>query len=86
MIRISKDVLFEVLDGEAVLLELESGTYFQLNRTGTRMWQLMQEHGDPDRIVSQIADEFDAPAERIRQDLDALVADLAANGLIDSPA
>lgn len=86
MIRISKDVLFEILDGEAVLLELDSGTYFQLNRTGTRMWQLIQEHGDPDRIVSQIAGEFDASPAQIKQDLDALLSDLAANGLIEAPA
>jgi hypothetical protein len=34
-------VLIRRLDGESVLLNLESERYFGLNATGTRMWELV---------------------------------------------
>ena len=41
VITISPDVAFRDLDGEAVLLNLATGTYFGLNEMGTRMWHLI---------------------------------------------
>lgn len=43
-VRINDDVMFQELQGEAVLLSLASGTYFGLDRMGTRIWQLFSEH------------------------------------------
>ena len=42
-VRIPESVLFQELDGEAVLLHLESGVYFGLDPIGTRMWHLLEE-------------------------------------------
>ena len=39
----SPDVVFRDLDGEAVILDLVSGTYFGLNEVGTRVWRLVDE-------------------------------------------
>ena len=36
-ITVGKNAVFRDLDGEAVILDLESGTYFGLNDVGTRM-------------------------------------------------
>ena len=35
------DILSRILDGEAVLLDLASGTYFGLNPVGSRVWELI---------------------------------------------
>src|SRR4051812_15119232 len=42
-VKISDDVLFQELQGEAVLLELKTGVYFGLDKVGTRVWQLLGE-------------------------------------------
>jgi len=42
---VGKDVVFRELDGEAVILNLETGTYFGLDTVGTRIWQFCQDHG-----------------------------------------
>lgn len=77
-------MVFEVLDGEAVLLHMDSGVYFRLNKTGTRVWQLLEAHEGRDRIIETIAGEFDAPKDSIQSDVDALLAELIERRLVTS--
>ncbi len=51
MWKLSPDVVFRDLDGEAVILDLVSGTYFGLNEVGTRVWRLVDEGRDAAQIV-----------------------------------
>ncbi|MEX2459227.1 MAG: PqqD family protein [Actinomycetota bacterium] len=81
-IRIADDVVFEVLDGETVVLNLTSGEYHTLNGSGTRAWQLIEEHGDLDRVRAAMAAEFDVDEDRLAADLDALVRDLVERRLV----
>lgn len=81
-LRISEDVVFEVVAGEAVLLHLGTGVYFTLNPTGTRFWQLVEEGEDLDRVRERMLAEFDVPAERLVADLERLVGELEAKGLL----
>jgi hypothetical protein len=69
--------------GEAVLLDLAGERYYGLNRVGTRVWQLLAQPTTLADIHRTLCAEFDAPAERIEQDLLALVERLHAAGLID---
>ena len=39
----AKDQMSSELAGEAVILDMESGTYFGLNEVGARVWSLIQE-------------------------------------------
>ena len=55
MWKLSPDVVFRDLDGEAVILDLVSGTYFGLNEVGTRVWRLVDEGRDPSQIVDVVA-------------------------------
>ena len=78
----ASDVVFRELDGESVLLNLATGTYFGLNASGTRMWQLIEMHRVLEQVAAALADEFDAPASRIEGDLVALVSELEKKGLL----
>ena len=75
-------VLTQEVEGEMVLLDLEGGQYYVLDDVGTRMWRLLEEHGDVDAIVRTMLDEFDVDEARLRADVDALVAKLGAAGLV----
>jgi hypothetical protein len=81
-IRIADDVVFEVLDGETVVLNLTSGEYHTLNGTGTRAWQLIEEHHDLDHVRAAMAAEFDVDEARLAADLDRLVRDLVDRRLV----
>jgi coenzyme PQQ synthesis protein D (PqqD) len=81
-IRIADDVVFEVLDDETVVLNLTSGDYYTLNGTGTRAWQLIEEHGDLETVREVMSAEFDAEGDRIAEDLQRLVRDLVERRLV----
>lgn len=79
---IAPDVIFRLLDGEAVLLNLKTGNYFGLDPIGTRAWELILEHRSLDRVHSLLLDEYDVDADRLAQDLLALVGEFSAKGLV----
>jgi hypothetical protein len=81
-ISIPESVLFQDLDGEAVLLDTVSGRYYGLNEVGTRMWSLFQLHGEIEEVCRALVSEYDAPEERLREDLLCFVDTLAASGLV----
>jgi hypothetical protein len=81
-LQVSDDVVFRELDGEAVILNLSSGTYFGLDRIGTRAWRLIEAHGSLDRVVQQLVEEYDVSADTLRADLSALFDALVAKGLL----
>jgi hypothetical protein len=77
-------VLFRELAGEAVLLQTESGLYFGLDEIGTRIWSLLQQHGELGRVYEQMLEEFAVSPERLREDLLQFVATLTARGLLEA--
>ena len=79
------DVIFRALGAEAVVLNLESGTYFGLNSVGTRIWLLLEQH-DLASTCEQLETEYDAPRERIESDVLALVDSLEGKGLVERRA
>jgi len=76
-------VLFRDLGGEAVLLELESGLYYGLNESGTRMWALLVEHGQVEMTFRALLAEYEVPPDRLEQELLHFVETLAARKLLD---
>ena len=86
-VSIPSDVLFHELDGEAVLLNLQTGKYFGLDSTGTRIWNLLVEYGSPGMAYNMLLEEFDVDAKHLEADLLALVDQLVEHGLIqlDTP-
>lgn len=81
-VRISDDVAFRELDGEAVLLNLETGIYFGLDAVGTRIWQLIAQYGALTAVLDAIVHEFEVPRFEAAADLLDLVRQLDARGLV----
>lgn len=72
----SKDAIFRDLDGEAVILDLQSGTYFGLNAVGAHIWHLIERHGHLQAVFDDLCREYDAAPAALEQDLIALVSRL----------
>ena len=81
--QIPEQVLFREVQGEGVLLHLETNAYFRLDAVGTRVWLAMQGVDSLEKVVTRLLDEFDAPQETLRQDVEELLQDLASHGLIE---
>ena len=80
--KISPDVLFRELVGEAVLLDLKTQRYYGLDEVGTRIWQLLQEQGRTDAVLAALCAEYDVDEARLRRDLSVFIGELADAGLI----
>ena len=81
-IRISDEVLFRDLGGEAVLLHLETGQYYGLDPVGTRMWELLREHHLPGAVCQAMLAEYEVTEERLREDLVRFIGELASLQLV----
>jgi predicted RNA-binding protein len=82
-VKLSEDVLFQELQGDAVLLDLKTGVYFGLDKVGTRIWTLLGEHKVIAGAVDAMTQQFDVTPERCAGDVLALVLKLHDHGLLE---
>lgn len=82
-VSIPSHVMHRDLDGENVILDMQSGKYFGLNAVGARMWALMAEHGQLATVLQMMLSEYAVPPERLEADLLTLVDKLASRGLVE---
>ena len=85
-LTVADDVISEVLNGEAVVLNLKTGTYFSLNPSGSRIWQLIEELGELTSVRDAMLREFEVRPERLDADLESLLEELEQRGLISRAA
>ena len=76
------DVVFRILDGEAVLLNLKSGVYFGLNEMGTKIWNNLVENPSLEHAYSRILREYEVEPEVAKRDLLRITAELLEKGLV----
>jgi hypothetical protein len=81
------DQLSTTLGDDVVILGLRDTVYYGLSGAGTRIWQLVQARCRVGHLVDSIVAEYEVTPERAAADLQALLADLDARGLvtIDDP-
>jgi hypothetical protein len=72
------------MGGAAVLVHLPSNRIFELNATGARIWDLLCEGLEPERIREHLVAEFAVDATRADTELADLVAQLRHEGLLES--
>jgi len=81
-LRAAPDVLSRTLDGEAVLLDLQSGTYFGLNEVGTQIWERVAAGATVAEIRAHVLEKFEVDAATVDRDLEELVAELTRRKLV----
>jgi hypothetical protein len=82
-VTVPESVLFRDLEGEAVLLETTTGRYYGLNEVGTRMWSLLQIHGEIEAAYQDLLAEYQVPAHQLLQDLFDFVGLLTSRQLVE---
>jgi len=80
--EIGDGVLCQPVDDELVLLNMTDQQYYGLDGVGARMWQLLLEYADIDRVVELICAEYDVDETIVRSDISSLVERLGSAGLL----
>ena len=81
-VRVPEEVLFREIDGESVILNLDSGDYHGLDEVGTRIWIVLQDSGTIAEAYAQLLSEYDVDGETLKSDLSELLGELRDSGLI----
>jgi coenzyme PQQ synthesis protein D (PqqD) len=75
-------VLIRHLDGESVLLNLQSERYFGLDTTGTRMWELVTSQPCIALALKKLQEEYEVEPEILQNHLTQFLSGLVENGLL----
>ena len=83
VVKIADDVLFQELEGEAVLLNMQSEIYFGLDAMGTRIWELLKTHGRIRMVSEALLDEYEIGEEQLWNHLCEFIDKLHSKGLVE---
>lgn len=75
-------LVFGELDGEVVLLNIETGTYYGMDATGSRIWELLAEPRSLEELVDLLVSEYRIDDADCRQEILPFLQDLIAKGLV----
>lgn len=85
MHRVPDDVLAAHLDGEAVLLHMDTKNYYRLNATAAHVFRGLERGLGREALLDDLCAEFEVERGVAAESLDQLLADLAARGLVSAP-
>ena len=69
-------LVWRIVDGEALIVDLSSGYFFSLDPVGTAVWKALQEGTAVAEIVCSIAAAYGESEERVRGDVVDLIEEL----------
>jgi hypothetical protein len=77
-----KLVTSKMIDGEAIIINLASGMYYSLDKTGGVVWLLIGGGHSVAEAADELSLRFAAPVKQVREDLVQLVSDLVTHNLV----
>lgn len=78
----SPAVVSEVIDGEAIIMNLKSGNYFSIQRTGAAVWEWVNDGHPFEAVVELAQNRFSGEANEIEEALDEFLQTLLEHELI----
>ena len=75
-------VMHETIDGETIVIDLTTGTYYSLRGSGPVIWNAVASGASRDGIVDELENAYDASPEEIAYAADAFLTQLEAEQLI----
>lgn len=85
-ITFAQTVFAQEVDGEMVLLDMESENYFGLDEVGTAIWQAIEAYGNLEEVLNALLEQYDVEAEVLEKDLSDFVENLQKSGLVEVEA
>jgi hypothetical protein len=81
-LRPSPEVISKRLDEATVLVHIPTNRIFELNETGTRVWELLGQGLDTNTIVGFLVEEFDVDKARASNEVNDLLIQLRTKDLL----
>ena len=72
------------IEGEIVVLDLDSSTYLSINRTGAALWPQLISGATKEELVARLVEAFDVDEAAAAHDLDTFLGSLGELSLLES--
>ena len=82
LLRPNPEVIAKRLDQTTVLVDISTSRIFELNETGTRIWELLGQGLDVEQIVHHLVSEFEVEDSQAAEELKTLLSQLRDQGLV----
>jgi hypothetical protein len=82
-VSVPSNVLVREIEGEAVLLNLDTERYHGLDAVGTGFWTALTDAPSIESAYERLKNEYDVEPELLRRDLERLLEELHAQGLVE---
>jgi hypothetical protein len=79
-------VVDDTIEGEVIVIDLESGTYYSLRDTSAEIWHCIKAGADEASIGDSLAERYVAAREEIGSAVSRLLDELTAERLIEEAA
>lgn len=79
----SDSFLAETVDGELIILNKQSGTYYTIDGIGDELWQELQEPVSIDELVDSVCNNYNIDPDDSRDDIQSFVSQLLAAELVE---
>ena len=76
------DVVGAELEGSIVLLQIKTGTYLELNSTGTHAWESLEEPQRFSSLIESCLRDFEIDEATCRREMASFLQNLATNKFI----
>jgi hypothetical protein len=78
----SPKVIHEIIDGEAVIVNLDSGNYYSLDRVGAEVWAHIEKGAPLHEIIEDISHRYEGEQKEIEKAIYHLVNEMQQENLI----
>ena len=82
-VRLARHVVHREFPAQTVILNLEAGRYYGLNRTAGRMLTALDEHATVAAAARAVSERYSEPQDRVQRDLCELCTELLRRGLVE---
>jgi hypothetical protein len=83
---VSPDAVARRVGDQVVLVQLQTNRIYELNRTGARLWELLQGGADLEQACERMLAEFDVSEDELRNNVSEIVDELVAMRLLERDA
>ncbi len=81
MARRNRELVWQVVDGEAMIVDVTTGEFYSLNATATNVWTALHDGHTLAEIVDSTSARYGVARDTVQQDTDNLVSEMKAIGL-----
>jgi hypothetical protein len=75
-------VISEIVDNEAIIVNLDNGAYYSLRDTGCVIWRLLEQGATTAQVVTQLSQQYGGETAVVITAVQQLIAELQAEALV----